>query len=90
VEDSRGWLIDFKVLKSRYSKDIVRGKIENVAFKNITVEGDQFRYSQLLGFDETYRIGGVLLENFIIHGTKVNSTYNGMVTTIRADDITFK
>ena len=90
VEDSRGWLIDFKILKSRYSKDTVRGKIENVRFKNITVEGDQFPYSQLLGFDETSRIKDVSIENFVIHGTKVNSTYNGLITTIHTDDITFK
>jgi hypothetical protein len=90
VEDSRGWLIDFKVLKSRYSKDTVRGKIEDIRFKNITVEGDQFPYSQLLGFDETSRIKGVSIENFVIQGTKVNSTYNGLITTIHADDITFK
>lgn len=90
VEDSRGWLIDFKILESQYSKDKQRGKIENVHFKNITVEGDIFPYSQLLGFDETHRISGVTLENFVIHGTKVNSTYNGMITTNYADDITFK
>ena len=90
VEDSRGWLIDFKILKSRYSKDSVRGKIENVSFKNITVEGEQFPYSQLLGFDETNWIKGVSIENFVIHGTKLNSTYNGLITTIHTDDITFK
>jgi len=90
VEDSRGWLIDFKILKSRYSKDTVRGKIENIHFKNITVEGDQFPYSQLLGFDEANKITNVTIENFVIHGTKVNSTYNGLITTIHTDDIIFK
>lgn len=90
VEDSRGWLIDFKILHSQYSKDKQRGKIENVTFRNITVEGEIFPYSQLLGFDETYRIKNVTLENFVIHGTKVTSTYNGMITTIHADEIRFK
>ncbi len=90
VEDSRGWLIDFRILKSQYSRDKIRGKIEDVHFKNIRVEGDTFPYSQLLGFDEISRIEGVTLENFIIHGTKVTSTYNGMITTIHADDIVFK
>ena len=90
VEDSRGWLIDFKILESQYSKDKQRGKIENIHFKNITVEGDIFPYSQLLGFDETHRISGVTLENFVIHGTRVNSTYNGMIATNYANDITFK
>lgn len=90
VEDSRGWLIDFKILESQYSKDKQRGKIENVHFKNITVEGDIFPYSQLLGFDNNHKISGVTLENFVIHGTKVTSTYNGMITTNYADAITFK
>lgn len=90
VEDSRGWLIDFKILNSRYSKDKERGKIEDVRFRNITVEGDIFPYSQLLGFDETYCIKGVVIENFVIHGTKINSTYNGMITTKNCDDIVFK
>ena len=90
VEDSRGWLIDFRILNSQYSRDKIRGKIEDVYFKNIRVEGDTFPYSQLLGFDEISRIKGVTLENFIIHGTKVTSTYNGMITTIHADDIVFK
>jgi hypothetical protein len=90
VEDARGWLIDFKILNSRYSKDKQKGKIENVKFKNITVEGEHFPYSQLLGFDETYRIKNVEIEDFFIHGEKINSTYNGMVTTVHCDDIIFK
>ncbi len=90
VEDSRGWLIDFRILNSQYSRDKIRGRIEDVYFKNIRVEGDTFPYSQLLGFDEISRIKGVTLENFIIHGIKVTSTYNGMITTIHADDIVFK
>ena len=90
VEDSQGWLIDFKILKSVYSKDKERGKIEDVRFRNITVEGERFPYSQLLGFDENHRITGVSLENFVIHSIKVNSTYSGLITTIHTDDITFK
>ena len=90
VEDSQGWLIDFKILFSQYSKDKKRGKIEDIRFRNITVEGERFPYSQLLGFDETHRIKGVSLENFVIHGIKVTSTYNGMITTNNADELTFK
>lgn len=90
VEDSQGWLIDFKILNSQYSKDKERGKIENITFRNIVVEGENFPYSQLLGFDEKYSIKGVTLENFVIHGIKVTSTYNGMITSAHADDIVFK
>jgi hypothetical protein len=90
VEDSRGWLIDFKILKSTYSKDVVRGKIENVTFKNITVEGETFPYSQIMGFDETNKVENVTLENFYIHGIKANSTYNTSMTTIHTDNLIFK
>lgn len=89
VEDARGWLIDFKILFSQYSKDKERGRIENVIFKNIQVEGDHLPYSQLIGFDEKCNISGVVLDGFYLHGTRVNSTYNGMITTKFAD-IQFK
>lgn len=90
VEDASGWLIDFKILKSNYTKDKLRGFIENIRFKNITVLGDHFPASQILGFDETNRIKGIALENFVIKGVKVNSTYNGMIASIHCDDILFK
>lgn len=89
VEDARGWLIDFKILFSQYSKDKERGRIENVIFKNIQVEGDHLPYSQLIGFDEKFNISGVVLDGFYLHGTRVNSTYNGMITAKFAD-IQFK
>lgn len=90
VEDSRGWLIDFKILKSRYSKDLVRGKIENVTLRNIKVEGETFPYSQIMGFDETNKVMNVTLEDFYIHGIKANSTYNTNMTTIHTDNLIFK
>ncbi len=90
VEDSRGWLIDFRILYSQYSKDKTRGKIEGIHFRNIQVEGDIFPASQLLGFDETHNIRNVTLENFVIHGTKINSIYNGMIATAHTDSLVFK
>lgn len=90
VEDSKGWLIDFKILFSQYSKDKQRGMIENVRFNNITVDGEVFPYSQLLGYDDSHRIKNITLENMVINGTKITSTYNGMITTVHADEITFK
>lgn len=90
VEDSRGWLIDFKIIKSRYSKDTTRGMIENVHFKNIIVEGEQIPYSQLMCFSDSFNITNVQLENFYLHGIKVNSTYNGLITTIHTNDLKFK
>jgi polygalacturonase len=90
VEDSRGYLIDFKILESRYSKDESRGYIDNVHFRNITVEGEIFPTSIIMGFDKNHMVTNVILENFKIHGKKITSTYDGKITTIHADHITYK
>lgn len=54
------------------------------------MEGETFPYSQVRGFDETYRIKAVSIENLVIHGVKVNSTYNGMIKTVHAYELIFK
>jgi hypothetical protein len=90
VEDSKGWLIDFRILKSQYSKDKQRGKIENVHFKSIFVEGEHYPASQILGFNEEFGIKNVTLENFNIHGNKINSIYNGMISLINVVGLVFK
>ena len=73
VEDSVGYLIDFKILKSRYSKDTERGRIENIRFNNIDVAGNVFPTSIMRGFDNTHSIDGVTFSNFRIHGTTISS-----------------
>ncbi|MDD4227294.1 MAG: glycosyl hydrolase family 28 protein [Mariniphaga sp.] len=90
VEDSRGWLIDFRILESVYSKDDQRGKIENVHFKNIFVEGEKYPSSQMLGFNDVYRINRVTLEDFFIHGNKITSIYNGMISIAHIENLEFK
>jgi polygalacturonase len=73
VEDSVGYLIDFKILESRYSKDTERGRIENIRFNNIDVVGDVFPASIMRGFDNAHSIDGVAFSNFRIHGTVILS-----------------
>ena len=90
VEDSYGYLIDFKILNSQYSKDKERGYIEDVYFKNITVEGDVFPSSLIMGYDEKHKIKNVTLDNFVIHGEKVTSIYNGKIAIIHAEGVEYK
>jgi hypothetical protein len=73
VEDSVGYLVDFKILESRYSKDTERGRIANIRFNNIDVAGDVFPTSLMRGFDNTHNIDGVTFSNFRIHGTTISS-----------------
>ncbi|MFN8208278.1 MAG: glycosyl hydrolase family 28 protein [Bacteroidales bacterium] len=90
VEDSQGWLIDFRILQSQYSKDKQRGKIENVVLRNIQVEGDNFPYSQLIGFSRDNAIRGVVLEDVFIQGIKINSIYNGRIATANCEELIFR
>lgn len=73
VEDSAGYLIDFKILESRYSKDKERGRVVNIRFNNIDVVGDVFPTSIMHGFDNTHSIDGVILSNFRIHGKTISN-----------------
>jgi len=90
VEDSRGYLIDFKILESRYSKDKQRGYIQDIHFRNIQVEGDVFPTSLIMGFDEEHRVSGVILENVRIHGRLVKRTHDALITTIHAEGIQYR
>ncbi|MBN1559071.1 hypothetical protein JW998_02395 [candidate division KSB1 bacterium] len=90
VEDSRGYLIDFKILESQYSKDKQRGHIQNVHFKGIQVEGSVFPYSLILAYDDQHKIENIMLEDFYIHGRKVESTYSGRIATAHAENIQYK
>jgi hypothetical protein len=90
VEDARGWLIDFRILNSIYSKDQERGFIESIRFKNIIVEGDYFPPSQLLGFNEKHLIKDILCEGLVIHGRKIYNTTNGMMASIHIEGLSFK
>jgi hypothetical protein len=90
VEDSHGYLIDFKILNSQYSKDKERGYIQDVYFKNITVEGDIFPSSLIMGFDERHKVKNVTLDNFVIQGEKVTSVYNGKIAIIHAEGVEYK
>jgi polygalacturonase len=80
VEDSRGLLVDFKILESVYSKDKERGHIKNITFRNIDVTGEFFPPSLMLGFDINHRIEGVNFVDFRIWGTPVKA-----VSELKAD-----
>jgi len=90
VEDSRGLLVDFKILDSRYSKDKEKGHIRNITFRNISVEGDFFPPSILSGFDEQHLVENVVFENFSIHGKKVTSVADLNAETKLVEGIIFR
>ncbi len=90
VEEVEGWLIDFRILKSNYTKDTSKGSIENVSFKNIQVKSKHYPHSQILGFDDNHLIKNVCFDNVWINNQKINSIYNGLIATIHNDELQFK
>lgn len=89
VEDSKGLLVDFKILKSRYSKDTDRGQIRNIHFRHIRVD-HQGRPSLLQGFDARHQIGGVTFEDVKVNGERWTSPAVAGIKTTHTEAISFK
>ncbi|QOY89194.1 glycosyl hydrolase family 28 protein [Paludibaculum fermentans] len=89
VEDAQGLLVDFKILKSRYSKDEERGQIRNIQFRHIRVDHKEIP-SLLQGFDAKHQIGGVVFEDVIVDGRKWTSLVDAGIKATHAEQITFK
>lgn len=90
VEDVEGLLVDFKILESRYSKDSLRGSIENVEFRNIRVGGERFPNSILIGFNEQHTVENISFKNFFIHGKKIKDLETGKFETEHIENVQFK
>jgi hypothetical protein len=77
VEHHYEKLVDFRIIKSRWSKDEERGQIRNVTLRNIDVALSVFNpgYSCSLigGFDAQHTIEHVRFENFRVGGKLVTS-----------------
>jgi len=89
VEDSRGLLVDFKILYSQYSKDKERGHINNIVFKNIDIQGEFIPPSLFLGFDSAHRVENVIFKKFSIRGIPVQNLDELQAKTEFAENLIF-
>ncbi|WP_321474900.1 glycosyl hydrolase family 28 protein [uncultured Paludibaculum sp.] len=89
VEDSKGLLVDFKILKSRYSKDAERGQIRNIVFRRIRVDQAEMP-SILQGFDATHQVGGVVFEDVKTGGRKWTSLADAGIKATHTENVSFK
>ncbi len=90
VEDSRGILVDFKILDSQYSKDKEKGQIRDITFRNITVTEDIPLPSLFLGYDESHGIENIRFDNFRVNGKQINSAGDLDATLKFSKNVTFK
>ncbi|RPI42250.1 MAG: hypothetical protein EHM46_05420 [Bacteroidetes bacterium] len=69
-----GRLIDLNVRDNRYSRDTMRGKIENITFRNITYTGTFFPVTSMQGLGVDHDVSNILFENIVINGERVRNT----------------
>lgn len=68
VEDPENYLMDIRIMFSRYSKDKNRGKIHDIRFEDIYVTTKGPLKNIFEGFSEDSSVSGVRLKNVFING----------------------
>ena len=90
VEHAFDFLVDIRVLHSRYSSDAARGRIENIAFKDIFCAADPHNCVSVIGgFDAAHTVSGVVFENFNRNGEPVRDADDLHLFTKRVHDVSF-
>ena len=90
VEDSRGILVDFKILDSQYSKDKEKGQIKDITFRNISIDEETLLPSMFLGYNDSHTIDNVLFDNFRINGRQLKGIEDLNATLQFSNRILFK
>ena len=87
-------LIEFKIIKSRYYKDEMRGQANNIVFRNIDVTVSRFNpgytISCIGGYNADHMIQNVTFDNFKMNGVKMLNTDELDLYIKQASNITFK
>ncbi|MCL2741399.1 MAG: glycosyl hydrolase family 28 protein [Oscillospiraceae bacterium] len=91
VEDAREKLIDFKILHSKYSKDAVRGHIDAVTVKNLSVVGGRLPPSIIRGHEEEgHLIGGVTVEGLTYLGSPIEDAIDAKMVVELTRSVRFR
>lgn len=67
-------LVRIGVVQNKHSRDVGRGRIENIVFRDIFVTGGSPPVSEINGHDETAAVEGIRFVNIVIHGQKVRTS----------------
>jgi hypothetical protein len=91
VEHFYDRLIDFRVLRSRYSKDAERGLIRNIRLEHIQCIEDRYNTPSLIGgYDAEHPIQDVVFEDFTMGGKTVRTSDDLHLFTSHAKGIIFR
>ncbi len=88
VEHFYDKLIDFRIMKSRYSKDAERGSIRDVTLRNISTIEDRYNTISIIGgFDSDHDVKGVVIENLTMGGRAIRTADDLSLYTKHATNI---
>ena len=91
VEDSVDKLFDFKVLKSNYSKDELRGSVENILVENVSVVDGAFPPSILSGYEpDGSLVKNIRFINVCVHGRYIENITECRMIAERTKEIVFE
>ena len=66
-----GHLIDLNIRENPYSKDTIRGKIQDITYRDIYYSGSRFSGTSMTGYGPGNRVEGIRFENIFLRGEKV-------------------
>ncbi|MBO5880076.1 MAG: glycoside hydrolase, partial [Paraprevotella sp.] len=92
VEDcEEARLIDIRVLFNEKYNTVPGGTIENIVFRNIDykTEGGDMYPMRIKGYDEKSVVRGILFENVVLNGARMESTV-GIEMNAHVDDVQVK
>lgn len=93
VEDAQEKLVDFKILCSKYSVDLQRGQISDIAFEHIHVVEGPFPPSIIRGYEselaEKHVVSDIRFRDFTVHGTPVTDRLSARMILEMCQDVTF-
>lgn len=86
-------LVDFRVIKSRWNVDTVRGTIRNINLQNIKVcqslFNEGYSMSVICGYDPKHRVQSVCFSRFELGGRTITSADEISLATRHVDAIRF-
>lgn len=72
-----GRLFEINIRRNNYSKDTIRGKVENVIFRNVRYISSHKPKSYFSGYSSGHEIKNILFEDVFINDTRITDAVSG-------------
>ena len=89
--DQVGLLIELVISANEWSKDVTRGRIHDITFRNVTAVGERFPTSQFIGYDADHAVERIAFEGLVIRGQRITTVEEGRIAmNDYVEDVTFE